>query len=135
MATYALPIIGPLPVCTVDTAAVMTVLEQLAHIPNAQARLRRRLEAAIDWAKARGFFVGENPARQSHDLARYRLCLWSSWIAPQVHPRSVDQTIRSTLRPQRRFPVRDDTARAASGQAQAALWPRRSAGNDADLQH
>ena len=68
MATYALPIIGPLPVCTVDTAAVMAVLEQLAHIPNAQARLRRRLEAAIDWAKARGFFVGDNPARQKGHL-------------------------------------------------------------------
>jgi integrase len=68
MATYVLPIIGTLAVSTIDTAAVMLVLEQLAHIPNAQARVRRRLEAAIDWAKARGFFAGENPARQKGHL-------------------------------------------------------------------
>ena len=68
MATYVLPIIGTLAVSTIDTAAVMLVLERLAHIPNAQARVRRRLEAAIDWAKARGFFAGENPARQKGHL-------------------------------------------------------------------
>jgi integrase len=63
MATYVLPIIGPLAIGAIDTSLVMKVLEPLARIPNAQARVRRRLEAAIDWAKARGFFVGDNPAR------------------------------------------------------------------------
>jgi integrase len=76
LATYAEPIIGALPVQSVDTALVMKVLEQeVRDAPNEPAapfwtarsetasRLRGRIEAILDWAKVRGYREGENPAR------------------------------------------------------------------------
>jgi integrase len=70
MEVYVLPMLGPLTVGTIDTAAVMKVLEAdaLAQMPNAQARIRRRLEVVIDWAKARGYFLGSNPAQHRGHL-------------------------------------------------------------------
>jgi integrase len=48
----------------------MKVLEAdaLARIPNAQARIRRRIEVTIDWAKARGYCLGSNPAQHRGHL-------------------------------------------------------------------
>jgi integrase len=74
LATYAEPIIGELPVQTVDTALVTKVLEQEVGAegqplplwtarPETASRLRGRIEAILDWAKVRGFREGENPAR------------------------------------------------------------------------
>src|SRR5262249_51543158 len=45
-------------------AMVMKVLEPLWTTKSETAgRVRGRIEAVLDWAKARGFRVGENPAR------------------------------------------------------------------------
>jgi integrase len=75
LATYAEPIIGALPVDTVDTALVMKVLEQEVRVapderaplwtakPETASRLRGRIESILDWAKVRGYREGENPAR------------------------------------------------------------------------
>jgi integrase len=64
IATYAEPVIGALPVATVDTALVMKILEPLwARAPETAGRLRGRIEAVLDWAKVRGYRGGENPAR------------------------------------------------------------------------
>ncbi len=73
LSTYAWPVIGALSVAQIDTAAVMQVLEQepagypgktlWTAIPETASRLRQRTEAILDWAKARGFRTGENPAR------------------------------------------------------------------------
>ena len=67
---YAAPIIGSLLVDQIDTAQVMLVLEQeyegktlWTAIPETATRLRQRIEAVLDWAKARQFRDGENPAR------------------------------------------------------------------------
>jgi integrase len=61
---YAGPIIGALPVQGVDTALVLKVLEPIwLATPETARRLRGRIEAALDWAKARGYRQGENPAR------------------------------------------------------------------------
>ncbi len=62
--TYAEPVIGALPVQTVDTATVMKILEPLwTKKPETASRLRGRIEAVLDWATARGYRQGDNPAR------------------------------------------------------------------------
>ena len=64
LATYAEPIIGNLSVQAIDTALVLKVLEPIwTAKPETASRLRGRMEAALDWAKARGYRQGENPAR------------------------------------------------------------------------
>ncbi len=62
--TYALPVIGKLPVQAVDTALVLKIIEPIWETKTETAsRLRGRIEAVLDWAKARGLRAGENPAR------------------------------------------------------------------------
>ncbi|MFN0317149.1 MAG: tyrosine-type recombinase/integrase, partial [Burkholderiales bacterium] len=62
--TYAGPVIGPLPVQDVDTGLVLKILEPIwASKPETASRLRGRIENVLDWAKARGYRSGENPAR------------------------------------------------------------------------
>jgi integrase len=62
--TYAYPHFGNLPVQTVDTDFVMKALEPIwTEKPETASRLRGRIESVLDWAKARGYRQGENPAR------------------------------------------------------------------------
>jgi integrase len=62
--TYADPILGKLPVAQVDVGAVMRVLEPLWRGKTETAsRLRGRIESVLDYATARGWRAGENPAR------------------------------------------------------------------------
>jgi integrase len=62
--TYVTPVFGNLPVQTIDVAMVMQVLEPIwSTKPETASRLRGRIERILDWAKARGFRSGENPAR------------------------------------------------------------------------
>jgi integrase len=62
--TYAYAVIGNLPVQSVDTAAVMRILDPIWSTKTETAvRVRGRIESVISAAKARGEFVGENPAR------------------------------------------------------------------------
>jgi integrase len=64
LSTYAHPTIGALPVQAIDTALVLKVLEPIwATKPETAGRLRGRLENILDFAKARGYRDGENPAR------------------------------------------------------------------------
>jgi integrase len=64
LATYAGPVIGALPVQAVDTSLVLKVVEPIwTSKPETAGRVRGRIEAVLDWAKARGFRAGENPAR------------------------------------------------------------------------
>src|SRR6516225_8271652 len=59
-----LSVIGELPVASVDTALVTKILETLwSAKPETASRLRGRIEAVLNWAKARGYRDGENPAR------------------------------------------------------------------------
>jgi integrase len=61
---YALPAIGDLPVASVDTGAVMKIIEPLWRAKTETAsRLRGRIESILDYAKARGWRTAENPAR------------------------------------------------------------------------
>ena len=64
LSTDAYPAIGALPVASVDTALVMKVLEPIwTAKPETASRVRGRIESILDFAKARGFRDGENPAR------------------------------------------------------------------------
>ena len=73
--TYAEPIIGGLPVAEIDVPLVLKALEQPVKAergypadplwsarPETANRLRGRIEAVLDWAKARGHRTGDNPA-------------------------------------------------------------------------
>jgi integrase len=62
--SYAYPVIGDVPVGDVDTGLVLRVLEPIwATKPETAGRIRGRIEAILDWAKARGYRTDENPAR------------------------------------------------------------------------
>jgi integrase len=61
---YALPTIGDLPVGSVETGAVAKIIEPLWRDKTETAsRVRGRIESILDYAKARGWRDGENPAR------------------------------------------------------------------------
>jgi integrase len=62
--TYVSPVIGKMPVQSIDTGLVIKVLEPIwTTIPETAGRVRGRIEAVLDWAKARGYRESENPAR------------------------------------------------------------------------
>src|SRR5208337_3650193 len=64
LATYAEPVMGSLPVQAIDTGLVLKVLEPIwTAKPETAGRVRGRVESILDWAKARGYRAGENPAR------------------------------------------------------------------------
>jgi integrase len=64
LAKHASPVIGAFPVAAIDTPLVLKVLEPIwTTKPETASRVRGRIEVVLDWAKARGFRTGENPAR------------------------------------------------------------------------
>ncbi len=68
--TYAYEEIGNLPVSAIETGHVIKVLEPIwSTKPETASRLRGRIEAVLDAAKARGYREGENPARWKGNLA------------------------------------------------------------------
>lgn len=61
---YAYPVFGKLPVQAVDIGLVLKGLEPIWQTKTETAkRLRGRIEAVLDWATARKYRTGENPAR------------------------------------------------------------------------
>jgi integrase len=61
---YVYPAFGSLPVQGIDTALVMKAIEPIwAEKPETASRVRGRIEAILDWATARDYRAGENPAR------------------------------------------------------------------------
>jgi integrase len=64
MAQYVLPKIGRLSVAAVDTGQVLRCVEPIwESIPVTANRVRNRIESVLDWAKARDYRTGDNPAR------------------------------------------------------------------------
>ena len=62
--TLAEPVLGALAVDAIDTTLVLRMLQPIWAVkPDAATRLRQRLEATLDYARARGWRDGENPAR------------------------------------------------------------------------
>jgi integrase len=70
LATYVHPQMGDLPVGEVETAHVMAALEPIWQAkPETASRVRGRIESVLDYAKARGWREGENPARWRGHIA------------------------------------------------------------------
>ena len=66
---YCGPILG-MSVDAIDTQAVLGVLQPIwGRIPETASRLRGRIEAVLDYAKAHGLRAGENPAAWRNHLA------------------------------------------------------------------
>jgi integrase len=62
--TYTTPVFGRLPVQAIDVGLVMKALEPIwTAKPETAGRVRGRIEAVLDWAKAHHYRTGENPAR------------------------------------------------------------------------
>jgi len=60
---YAFPVIGPLPISSIDAVLVYRVLEPIwLTKPHVGQRLRERIEAVLDYAKGMKLRSGENPA-------------------------------------------------------------------------
>jgi integrase len=68
--SYAYPELGALPVAAIDTGLVVRVLQPIwTEKPETAGRVRGRIEAILDWAKALGYRSGENPAAWKGNLA------------------------------------------------------------------
>ena len=64
LGTYVYPVFGPLPAQAVDVGLVMKALEAIwTEKPETASRVRGRIESVLDYATARGWRTGENPAR------------------------------------------------------------------------
>ena len=60
---YVYPVVGALPVQAIDTGLVMKILEPIwGTKPETASRVRGEVESVLNWAKARGYRAGENPA-------------------------------------------------------------------------
>jgi integrase len=69
LAAYAFPLIGPKPVQAVSIDDVLAILRPIwTTKPETASRLRGRIEAILDYARAQGWRVGDNPAARKGNL-------------------------------------------------------------------
>jgi integrase len=89
LAQYAYPVLGDLPIVEIDgnskgTELVMRVIEPLwSRKTTTASQVRGRIESVINWAAARGYREGANPARWRGHLDK--LLPAKSKIAPTKH--------------------------------------------------
>ena len=70
LSAYVYPHFGDVPVAMVSKGHVMAALEPIGHAkPETASRLRGRIEAVLDYAAARGWRTGDNPAAWRGNLA------------------------------------------------------------------
>jgi integrase len=103
--SYVFDKIGNLPVAAIDTGQVLKVLEQYHDrypgqrlwdaIPETANRVRKRIEAVMDWAAVRGYrAAGDNPAR------------WSGHIEHTLPARSkIQKTVHHAALPYAELPA------------------------------
>jgi integrase len=64
LGAYVYPVFGDLAVQAVDVALVLKAVEPIwTTRPETASRVRGRIESVLDWATARGYRQGDNPAR------------------------------------------------------------------------
>jgi integrase len=64
LGAYVYPVFGDLPVQAIDVGFVLKAIEPIwTAKPETAGRVRGRIESVLDWATARGYRIGENPAR------------------------------------------------------------------------
>jgi integrase len=128
---YATPVIGTLPVGSIDTSHVTKVLDPIWHEKTETAsRIRGRIERVLDWARVRGYrAAGENPARwRGHLEETYPA---RGKVRPVEHHAAV--TIDAMPKLYGRLTEADDVASLAlrfiiltasrAGEAVGATWP------------
>jgi integrase len=70
LAAHVFPVLGKLPVADVTPEHVLRVLQPLwTRTPETASRVRGRIEAILDYARARKLRTGDNPARWRGNLA------------------------------------------------------------------
>jgi hypothetical protein len=83
---YAFPILGNMPVAEIDADAVENVLKPIWQvIPETASRLRGRIEVILDFAKAKGWRTGDNPAHWKGSM-KHRLANLSRTRRTAHHP-------------------------------------------------
>jgi integrase len=83
LARYVYPVIGSLSVDAIDTALVLKCVQPIwQEKPETAKRVRGRIENVLDWATARGFREGDNPAR------------WRGHIDKLLPPRSQVRAVK-----------------------------------------
>ncbi len=81
--SYVFPTFGSVSVQDIDITLVLKVLEPIWPTKTETAtRIRQRIESVLDWATARGYRVGENPAR------------WRGYLDKVLPKRSKMQRVR-----------------------------------------
>src|SRR5262249_38456578 len=69
LATYVSPVFGSMSVQAIDTPLVLKAIEPIWKTkPETARRVRGRIELVLNWAKARGYRAGENPAQWTGHL-------------------------------------------------------------------
>jgi integrase len=69
--SFVFPHIGSLPVAEIDTQHILAALEPIWRTkPETATRVRGRIEVVLDYARARKWRAGENPARWRGHLAQ-----------------------------------------------------------------
>jgi len=108
---YAYPTIGAVSVQDVDTTLVHKILEPIwSTKAETASRVRGRVELILDWATARGYRTGENPAR------------WRGHMDKILPPRSKVQKVRHyPALPYQQVPAFLASLRTHGGAAAAAL--------------
>nr|WP_246395417.1 integrase arm-type DNA-binding domain-containing protein [Afipia massiliensis] len=87
--TYAYPVIGDLPVSTIDTDLVLKILRPIWNTKTETAdRVRQRIERVLEAARVRGAFNGANPARWKDNLKNSDLAPRSK-VAPVQHHKAI----------------------------------------------
>ena len=109
--TYAFPIIGQTPVNEIDRPAICSVLDPIWHDKTETAsRIQQRIETILDYAKATGVEMPENPAR------------WKGQL-DQIYPKrtQVKQKQHHPALPVDQVPSFFEALQAANGTAPQAL--------------
>jgi integrase len=133
---YVSPVIGKLPVATIDTPLIMKVLQPLwGRIPESASRVRGRIESILNWATVSGFRTGENPARWKGHLEH--LLATPHKIKPKEHMAAMAYAelpaFMAQLRAEQGTPARAleflILTAARSGEVRHAVW------SEIDLDH
>jgi integrase len=126
---YAFPIIGNMPVAEVDADAVERVIKPIwLTINETASRLRGRIEAILDFARAKEWRTGDNPARWKESL-KHRLPNLSRVRRTAHHPALPWQIVPAFIG---KLQKKDGIAALAlmmciltatrSGEVRAAVW-------------
>src|SRR2546423_11683901 len=83
LTTFVCPHFGDPPVQVIDVGLVMKAIEPIwTEKPETASRVRGRIESVLDWATARGYRQGDNPAR------------WRGHLENLLPPRSKVQRVK-----------------------------------------